>query len=78
MLNTDRLLVQKIFQTVYSVAEQENFRKTHKIRPLKSVPEDTLNQIRTEIFLQSHYEMRKNLLTGVAEYRKKFSDNTGV
>lgn len=75
VLNTDRLLVQKIFQTVYSVAEQENFRKTHKIRPLKSVPEDTLNQIRTEIFLQSHYEMRKNLLTGVAEYRKKFSDN---
>ena len=75
VLNTDRLLVQKIFQTVYSVAEQENFRKTHKIRPLKSVPEDTLNQIRTEIFLNSHYEMRKNLLTGVAEYRKKFSDN---
>ena len=75
VLNTDRLLVEKIFQTVYSVAEQENYRKTHKIRPLKSVPDDTLNQIRTEIFLQSHYEMRKNLLTGVAEYRKKFSDN---
>ena len=75
VLNTDRLLVQKIFQTVYSVAEQENFRKTHKIRPLKSVPEDTLNQMRTEIFLNSHYEMRKNLLTGVAECRKKFSDN---
>jgi len=75
VLNTDRLLVEKIFQTVYSVAEQENFRKTHKIRPLKSVPDDTLSQIRTEIFLHSHYEMRKNLLTGVAEYRKKFSDN---
>lgn len=75
VLNTDRLLVEKIFQTVYSVAEQENYRKTHKIRPLKSVPDDTLNQIRTEIFLNSHYEMRKNLLTGVAEYRKKFSDD---
>ena len=75
VLNTDRLLVEKIFQTVYSVEEQEHFRKTHKIRPLKSVPDDTLNQIRTEIFLNSHYEMRKNLLTGVAEYRKKFSDN---
>lgn len=75
VLNTDRLLVEKIFQTVYSVAEQANYRKTHKIRPLKSVPDDTLNQIRTEIFLHSHYEMRKNLLTGVAEYRKKFSDN---
>ena len=75
VLNTDRLLVEKIFQTVYSVAEQANYRKTHKIRPLKSVPDDTLNQMRTEIFLHLHYEMRKNLLTGVAEYRKKFSDN---
>jgi predicted P-loop ATPase len=75
VLNTDRLLVEKIFQTVYSVAEQEEYRKAHKIRPLKSVPDETLTQMRTEIFLNSNYEMRKNLLTGVAEYRKKFSDN---
>ena len=75
VLNTDRLLVEKIFQTVYSVAEQEDYRKKHKIRPLKSVPDETLSQIRTEIFLHSNYEMRKNLLTGVAEYREKFSDN---
>ena len=75
VLNRDRLLVEKIFQTVYSVAEQEDYRKKHKIRPLKSVPDETLSQIRTEIFLNSNYEMRKNLLTGVAEYREKFSDN---
>ena len=75
VLNTDRLLVEKIFQTVYSVAEQEDYRKKHKIRPLKSVPDETLSQIRTEIFLHSNYEMRKNLLTGVAECREKFSDN---
>jgi hypothetical protein len=75
VLNTDRLLVEKIFQTVYSVAEQEEYRKAHKIRPLKSVPDETLTQMRTEIFLNSNYEMRKNLLTGVAEYREKFSDN---
>ena len=75
VLNRDKLLVEKIFQTVYSVAEQEEYRKKHKIRPLKSVPEDTIQAMKTEIFLNSNYELRKNLLTGVAEYREKFSDD---
>ena len=75
VLNRDKLLVEKIFQTVYSVAEQEEWRKKHKIRPLKSVPEDTIQAMKTEIFLNSNYEMRKNLLTGVAEYRERFSDD---
>ena len=75
VLNRDRLLVEKTFQTVYSVAEQEDYRRKHKIRPLKSVPEDTIQAMKTEMFLSSNYEMRKNLLTGVAEYREKFSDD---
>ena len=75
VLNRDGLLVEKIFQTVYSVAEQEDYRKKRKIRPLKSVPEDTIQAMKTEIFLNSNFEMRKNLLTGVAEYREKFSDD---
>ena len=73
-LNRDKLLVKKTFQTVYSVTEQEAYRKRHKIRPLKSVPDDTLNQMKAEIFLESNYEMRKNLLTGVPEYRERYSD----
>ena len=75
VLNRDKLLVEKIFQTVYSVADQEDYRKKHKIKPLKSVPEDTIQAMKTEIFLNSNYELRKNLLTGVAEYREKFSDD---
>ena len=75
VLNRDKMLVESIFQAVYCVAEQEEWRKKHKIRPLKSVPEDTIQAMKTEIFLNSYYEMRKNLLTGVAEYRKRFSDD---
>ena len=75
VLNRDRMLVEHIFETVYSVAEQEDYRKKHKISPLKSVPDDTLAQMKTEIFLNSYFEMRQNLLTGVPEYREKFSDN---
>ena len=75
VLNRDKLLVEKIFQAVYSVAEQEDYREKHKIKPLKSVPEDTLQAMKTEIFLNSNFDLRKNLLTGVAEYREKFSDD---
>ena len=75
VLNRDKMLVEKIFQTVYSVAEQEGYREKHKPHPLKSVPEDTIQAMRTEIFLNSNFDMRKNLLTGVAEYREKFSDD---
>ena len=75
VLNRDKMLLEKIFQTVYSVAEQEDYLKKHKIRHLKSVPEDTIQMMKTEIFLGSNYEMRKNLLTGVAEYREKFSND---
>jgi hypothetical protein len=75
ILNRDKILLEMIFQNVYSVAEQEEWLKKHKIRPLKSVPDDTIQAMKTEIFLGSHYELRKNLLTGVAEYREKFSDD---
>ena len=75
VFSRDKLLVEKIFQIVYSVAEQEGYRKKRKIHYLKSVPEDTIQAMKTEIFLNSNYEMRKNLLTGVAEYREKFSDD---
>ena len=75
VLNQDKMLVEMIFQTIYSVAEQEEWRKKHKIKPLKSVPEDTIQAMKTEIFLNSNYEMRKNLLTGVAEYRERFSND---
>ena len=43
--------------------------------PLRSVPEDTIQAMKTEIFLNSNFDLRKNLLTGVAEYREKFSDD---
>ena len=75
VLNRDKQLVEKIFQAVYSVAEQQAYREKHKIHPLRSVPEDTIQAMKTEIFLNSNFDVRKNLLTGVAEYREKFSDD---
>ena len=74
-LNSDELLLKKTFQIVYAVTQQEDYMKKHKIKPLQSIPNDTLQMMKTEIFLNENYEMRKNLMTGVAEYREKYSND---
>ncbi len=74
-LNTDPLLVRNVFSSVYETALLEDYRKKHKIKPMKSVPDDLLQAIRMEIFLNENFDMRKNLMTGVAEYRNKFSED---
>jgi len=68
-------LVKSVFATTYEVALMEDYRKKHKMKPLKSVPQETLQTMRTEIFLTANYDMRKNLMTGVAEYRMKYSED---
>ena len=75
VLGRDAMLVKNVFASVYAVTQQEDYMKKHKIKPLKSVPDETIQAMRTEIFLNSNYDMRKNLLMGVAEYREKFSDD---
>ena len=74
-LNSDELLLKKTFEAVYAVTLQEDYMKKHKIKPLQSIPKDTLQMMKTEIFLNENFEMRKNLMTGVAEYREKYSDD---
>ena len=74
-LNTDKLLLKKTFEAVYAVTLQEDYMKKHKIKPLQSIPNDTLQMMKTEIFLNENFELRKNLMTGVAEYREKYSDD---
>ena len=75
VLNTDPLLVKNVFSAVYDVALQDDYRKKHKMKPLKSVPDETLQTMRTEMFLNANFDMRKNLMTGVAEYRYKYSED---
>ena len=75
VLARDEMLVRNVFEAVYAVTQQEDYMAKHKIKPLKSVPEETIQAMRTEIFLNANFDMRKNLLTGVAEYREKFSDD---
>ena len=65
-LNEDAEYVQKVFDSQYS--------KTLKATwPLKHVKPSQLLTYKTEAFLNSRYELRKNVMTGVAQYRSKDS-----
>ena len=75
VLNSDELLVRKTFSTVYAVSLQEDYFEKHKPKPLASVPKETIQAMQTEIFLNANFEMRKNLMTGVAEYREKYAED---
>ena len=75
LFHNDPELVKSVFATTYEVTLMEDYRKKHKMKPLKSVPQETLQTMRTEIFLTANYDMRKNLMTGVAEYRMKYAED---
>ena len=75
IFNKDPELVKNVFSAVYEVTLQEDYLKKHKVKPLKSVPEETLQTMRTEMFLNANFDMRKNLMTGVAEFRMKYSED---
>ena len=75
LFHNDPDLVKSVFSTAYEITLMEDYRKKHKMKPLKSVPQETLQTMRTEIFLTANYDMRKNLMTGVAEYRMKYSED---
>ena len=75
LFRNDPELVKSVFSTTYEITLMEDYRKKYKIKPLKSVPQETLQTMRTEIFLTANYDMRKNLMTGVAEYRMKYAED---
>lgn len=61
VLARDEMLVRNVFASVYAVALQEDYMAKHKIKPLRSVPEETIQAMRTEIFLNANYDKRKPL-----------------
>ena len=75
LFHNDPELVKNVFATTYEPGLIEEYRKKHKLKPLKSVPDELIQTMRTEIFLNSHFDMRKNLMTGVAEYRMKYAED---
>ena len=68
----DPLMVRLTFENAYRQANEKKYqrRKGDKQR-LKNIAPETLLTMKIDIFLREHYELRKNVMRGVAEYRQR-------
>ncbi len=71
-LGKDRELVRKTFENAYREKHEGQYRQRMNIaKPLKHIPPETLLTMKVDIFLNTNYELRKNVMRGVAEYRQR-------
>ena len=65
-------VVDKTFENAYREEhEKQYYKRKNMPRPLKSIPAETLMMMKIDIFLNANYELRKNVMRGVAEYRMR-------
>ena len=71
-LGRDALLAETIFDNAYTpAAMRRQLKRTgHEGVSLRHLPDSTLLMLRTNVFMEQNYEFRKNVLTGVAQYRE--------
>ena len=71
-LGKDPNLVKKVFENAYRDEQERKYRQRKNItKPLKNIPAETLLMMKVDMFLNANYELRKNVMRGVAEYRRK-------
>jgi hypothetical protein len=68
------LLVKKTFENAYREEHVRKYMERKGIQRTKTIPPETLLTMKINIFLNANYELRKNVMRGVAEYRMR----TGV
>ncbi|MBQ7512817.1 MAG: hypothetical protein IJS95_00330, partial [Prevotella sp.] len=65
-------LVKKVFENAYRDEHEQKYRRRKNItKPLKHIPAETLLMMKVDMFLNANYELRKNVMRGVAEYRMR-------
>ena len=65
-------VVRKVFENAYREEHEKQHRRRKNItKPLKNIPSETLLMMKVDMFLNANYELRKNVMRGVAEYRER-------
>ena len=64
-------LVKKVFENAYREEHVRKYMEKKGIRRTKNIPPETLLTMKINIFLNANYELRKNVMRGVAEYRMR-------
>ena len=70
----DELLIDKVFANVYRPSLVKRYVERNGYKPEKNIPAEALMTMKIDIFLNEEYEIRKNVMRGVAEFRER----TGV
>ena len=69
-LGKDKDLVRLTFANAYRRGDEKKYRARKGIsRPTDTMPPETLLTMKIDIFLRTNYELRLNVMRGVAEYR---------
>ena len=67
-----RSLVQQVFDNAYRVENERRQRGRKGVtKPMKHIPPETLLTMKIDMFLRENYELRMNVMRGVAEYRQR-------
>ena len=67
-------LAKKVFENAYREEHVKKYMQRRGVMRTKTIPPETLLTMKINIFLNTNYELRKNVMRGVAEYRMR----TGV
>ncbi|MCR4810329.1 MAG: hypothetical protein K5896_10810 [Prevotella sp.] len=67
----EKELVVKVFENAYREDLVEKYMSKKGIKRTKNIPQETLLTMKVNIFLNSYYELRKNVMRGVPEYRMR-------
>ena len=71
-------VVTKIYENAYRPEhEKKYYQRKNMVRPTKNIPAETLLMMKIDIFLTSNYDLRKNVMRGVAEYRVRTGHGFG-
>ena len=70
-LTTDQLLIEKVFENVYRPELVKRYEARQSYHPEKNIPAEALLTMKIDLFLNENYEIRKNAMRGVAEFRER-------
>ena len=64
-------LINEVYANVYRPQVMKRYEERKGYRPEKNIPAETLLTMKIDVFLNENYEIRKNVMRGVAEYRER-------
>lgn len=70
-LNTDPLLVNKVFENAYRQEQSKQYKQKKRAELTGNIPPEALLAMKINLFLNSNYDLRRNVMRGVAEYRER-------